>query len=134
MRLVLDASVLTEVLIASPIGTRLQPDLYSYEGALHLPHLADVETMSVLSRLARRQVLTEDRARQATQELRVFPARRWPADALMLRIWDLRKNLTPYDANYVALAEVLDAEFWTRDARLYRAISEHSRCRGRLIG
>jgi len=44
--------------------------------------------------------------------------RRYPHRALLPRIWELRHNVTPYDAAYVALAEVLDAPLLTADARL----------------
>ena len=48
-------------------------------------------------------------------------ATRYPHAALLPRIWDLRENLTAYDASYVALAETLDAPLVTADARLARA-------------
>jgi predicted nucleic acid-binding protein len=50
-----------------------------------------------------------------------LPLRRYPHDFLLPRIWDLRNNLTAYDAAYVALAEALDAPLLTRDRRLAAA-------------
>ncbi len=50
-----------------------------------------------------------------------FPLIRYPHDLLLPRIWELRHNLTAYDAVYVALAEALDAPLVTRDAALAAA-------------
>jgi predicted nucleic acid-binding protein len=57
----------------------------------------------------------------ALDDLAAFRLRRWAHDALTFRIWDLRQNLTAYDAAYVALAEALGAPFLTRDERLASA-------------
>jgi predicted nucleic acid-binding protein len=52
--------------------------------------------------------------------------RRYPHDFLLPRIWELRNNLTAYDAAYVALAEALDAPLLTRDKRLAAAAGHHA--------
>jgi predicted nucleic acid-binding protein len=57
----------------------------------------------------------------ALNDLADLPLRRYPHDFLLPRIWDLRNNLTAYDAAYVALAEVLDISLLTRDRRLAAA-------------
>ena len=57
----------------------------------------------------------------ALTDLADLPLRRYPHDFLLPRIWDLRNNLTAYDAAYVALAEVLDIPLLTRDRRLAAA-------------
>ena len=57
----------------------------------------------------------------ALMDLTDLPLRRYPHDFLLPRIWDLRNNLTAYDATYVALAEALDAPLLTRDRRLAAA-------------
>jgi predicted nucleic acid-binding protein len=54
-------------------------------------------------------------------DLTDLPLRRYPHDLLLPRIWDLRNNLTAYDAAYVALAEALNAPLLTRDRRLATA-------------
>ena len=56
-----------------------------------------------------------------------FPVRRYPHDFLLPRIWELRNNLTAYDAAYVALAEALDAPLLTRDGRLAAATGHRAR-------
>ena len=57
-------------------------------------------------------------ADQAILDLAGLPIERYPHVALLSRVWKLRHNLTPYDASYVALAEVLGAPLLTADARL----------------
>lgn len=134
MTVVIDASLLAETLLLSPVGERAASRLREAEGRLHLPHLADVETASVLQGLVLGGVVSEDRAAQALVDLRDFPARRWPATFLFERVWALRANVTAYDATYVALAEVLQAELLTADGRLARALDGVARCPVTLIG
>lgn len=118
MALVLDASVLTEILVMSPLGARALVHVSHERGELHVPHLADIECASVFRGLARGGALTAERAGQALLDLQDFPARRWPGGALLERVWELRDTLTAYDATYLALAEALDADFITADAKL----------------
>ena len=56
-----------------------------------------------------------------------FPLHRYPHDVLLPRVWELRHNLTAYDAVYVALAEVPDARLLTRDRRLATAAGHRAR-------
>ena len=69
----------------------------------------------------RRTLADERRASLALADLADIPLRRAPHLPLLARCWELRHNLTPYDAAYVALAEVLDVALVTADARLSRA-------------
>ncbi len=62
-----------------------------------------------------------ERGRTALLDLADLSLARYPHDFLLPRIWDLRRNLTAYDAAYVALAELLGAPLLTRDRRLARA-------------
>ncbi len=71
--------------------------------------------------------MTEDRARIALHHLADAPFARWPADALLPRIWELPENLTAYDATYIALAESLGATLVTADARLARGAEGQAR-------
>ncbi len=65
--------------------------------------------------------LTAARGQQALQVLYDMPIQRHPHRPLLHRIWEVRANVTAYDAAYIALAEALDAPLWTRDGRLARA-------------
>ncbi len=88
---------------------------------------------SVLSEYLVGSRLPADRAAVALDDLADFPAHRWPAEPLLPRIWELRDNLTAYDATYVALAESLDATLLTADVRLARGAEGRARCPVMLI-
>ncbi len=85
------------------------------------PELIDLETTSVIRRRSREGHLDLRRAVLALTDLVEMPLRRAPHRPLLGRCWELRQNLTVYDAAYVALAEVLDVVLLTADARLARA-------------
>ena len=75
----------------------------------------------MIRRYANSGEIEGERGREALADLADFPVRRYPHDLLLPRVWELRLNLTAYDAVYVALAEALDAELLTRDRRLVAA-------------
>lgn len=85
------------------------------------PQLLDLEVLSVWRRLVSAEVMTPERARLAVDDLAAIPLERAPHDMLTHRCWDLRHNLTAYDAAYVALAEILDITLVTADRRLATA-------------
>ena len=119
--IVLDASVVLEVLLRLPAGVGLEERLFEPEESLHVPHLVDLEVAQVLRRYALAGEVEVGRCRAALDDLAGLPFTRYPHDFLMSRVWDLRGNLTAYDAVYVALAEALDAPLLTRDRRLANA-------------
>jgi predicted nucleic acid-binding protein len=75
----------------------------------------------VLRRLVREHLLSASRAEQAIEDLLDLRITRYPHSVLLPRIWQLRHNLSAYDAAYVALPEKLGATLLTRDARLASA-------------
>lgn len=88
---------------------------------LHAPHLVDIEVASGLRRrVAARQITAHD-GWMALDRWRRLGATRYPARGLLERVWELRDNLSAYDATYVALAEMLSCALLTADARLGRA-------------
>ena len=107
-----------EVLLGTETGARVEDRLFSRGESLHAPHLLDVEVAQVLRRYAAAGELTPERGREALMDLADFPVHRYPHDVLLPRIWELRHNLTAYDAAYMALAETLAAPLVTCDARL----------------
>lgn len=115
MRIV-DAGVVVELLAGG-----LDPDLLGEE-ELAAPHLIDSEVTHVLRGLVQRGGLSEEQGDLALEGFTELTLTRFPADWLRTRIWELRHNLSGYDATYVALAEVTDATaLLTTDARLARA-------------
>jgi len=125
--IVVDSSALIEVLLRSSGAALAEPRLFAAGETLHAPHLIDVETAPVLRRHAAGGEIDGARGRAALTDLADFPLRRYPHDFLLPRVWDLRQNLTAYDAVYVALAEALDATLLTRDRRLAVASGHRAR-------
>jgi predicted nucleic acid-binding protein len=118
--IVVDASVLAPALIDEDgEGERFRTQLAGER--LAAPAVIDLEVASAWRRIARSGRLAEGRADQARAHLAAMPLARASHGRLMNRIWDLRDNLTPYDAAYVALAELLDTLLLTADAALARA-------------
>ncbi len=117
----MDASVLVELLLASPRGQRAAARIRATGPAVHLPHLAVMETAAVLRRVVGQGLVSVSRATLALDDLAVFPATRHPHEPYLRRVWELRAKVSAYDAVYVALAESLRAPLLTADARLARA-------------
>lgn len=88
---------------------------------LHAPHLVDSEVASGLRRNTTAGNLSETDAVAALDAWRRIAVTRYPVLGLLDRVWELRRNLSAYDAGYVALAERLDCGLVTADARLSRA-------------
>jgi predicted nucleic acid-binding protein len=116
--IVLDASATLDWLLQTAAGKRIERRIYSHHESLHAPHLLDLEVGQVLRRLVREGALSAQRAEQAIEDLLDLRIARYPHFVLLPRIWQLRHNLSAYDAAYVALAENLGARLLTRDARL----------------
>ncbi len=116
--IVVDASAVIEVLLNTPAGLRAADRLFADGETLHAPHLLDLEVAQVLRRYALSAELDSARGAQALEDLAALPLSRYPHDVLLPRIWELRHNVTAYDAAYIALAEALAAPLVTRDAAL----------------
>jgi predicted nucleic acid-binding protein len=125
--MVVDASALIEVLLRTSEVALVEDRLFAAGETLYAPHLIDIETAQVLRRYAAGGEIDGARGLAALNDLADFPLRRYPHDLLLPRVWDLRHNLTAYDAIYVALAEALDATLLTRDRRLAAASGHHAR-------
>lgn len=127
MILVVDASAVLEVLLQTSAGAPMMPRLLSQATSLHAPHLLDLEVAQVLRRFVRQGEIQPQRARQALEDLLALPLERYSHNLLVPRVWELRENLTAYDAAYVALAEILDAPLLTRDDRIRKAPGHSAR-------
>jgi predicted nucleic acid-binding protein len=125
--IVVDASALLEALLRTPAAAAVGERLFDVGDTLRAPHLIDIEVAQVLRRYAATGQIEPERCREALSDLSDFPLHRYPHDVLLPRVWELRHNLTAYDAVYVALAEVLDARLLTRDRRLATAAGHRAR-------
>ncbi len=89
--------------------------------ALAVPHLIDSEIANAVRANVIRGGLDEGHARRAIDSWARLGVRRFPVVGLLGRVWELRANLTAYDASYVALAEAIEGDLVTADARLAAA-------------
>jgi len=113
---VIDASALIELLLDAARFPRIEEIVRDHE--LHAPHLLDIEIVHSLRHAVLGKRLSAARAFAALQDYTDLPIRRHSHDRLVARIWELRDNVTAYDASYVALAESLGLPLITRDRRL----------------
>lgn len=125
--IVADASAVLEVLLARPAAAAVR-DAMAPHPELHVPEHFHVEVLSVLRRYSIRRELSERRAAAALAALTDLRAIRYPVIELADAVWDLRANLTAYDAGYLALAQRLDVRLLTLDSGLAAA----ARADGRL--
>lgn len=89
--------------------------------AVAVPHLVDSEVANALRAQVLRRTVGEEDARTALDRWARLGIRRMPVVGLLARVWELRENLTAYDATYVALAEAIGCELLTADRRLASA-------------
>ena len=119
--IVVDASAMIEVLLVTPAAVAIEERIFDPAESLHAPHLLDLEVAQVLRRYCASGDMDADRAREALLDLDALGVIRYPHDLFLPRVWELRHNVTAYDAAYVALAEELAAPLLTRDRRLSSA-------------
>ena len=118
--IVVDASALIELLTRSDRGRRVEARILKPSESIHAPALIDLEVAQVLRRYVLSGQVPEHWARMALDVAIAFPMTRYVHEPLMKRVWELRENVTAYDAAYVALAEALRAPLITCDSRLSR--------------
>jgi predicted nucleic acid-binding protein len=122
--IVVDASVLTDFLLGRrPTIDALEDALAGADQEpLHAPELVEPEILNALRRLVAAGRIEEHRAAEAVSDLGDARLIRYPHAPLRARVWDLRHNLTAYDATYLALAEALhDGTLLTADHGLATA-------------
>jgi predicted nucleic acid-binding protein len=129
MTLIVDASVVVAALVDSgPTGRWAESELAA--GELAAPHLLPVEVANILRRAALAGDISEDTAALAHADLLELRVELYPYEAVAARVWELRHNVTAYDACYVSLAEQLAAPLVTLDRKLSQA--RGTRCVFRL--
>lgn len=123
----LDASAAVDLVLGTPVASRIRPALAGR--TLHAPQAIVGEVMSALARLTRAGHLTEDGATRAVADVVGAPVERHSDAEFATTAWRLRGNLRVTDGLYVALAQELGLPFLTSDDRLARAVRQLGLCR-----
>jgi predicted nucleic acid-binding protein len=129
--IVADASIVANALADDGADGAAARAVLRSERDLAAPDLVDAETVSVLRRRWLNGDLTAQRFRSAITDLGDLAIMRHPTLPFMSRAHGLRANVTPYDAAYIGVAEALDCDLVTADARLAKALGP--RCQFRII-
>ena len=116
--IVLDASVVVELLTNGPLADSLGRELAARSKSFIVPHLLDVEVVSALRGLVAGRRIDSHRSEQVLAGLAALRAERYAHTPLVGRIWELRHNFTACDAVYIALAEATNSLLYTCDAKL----------------
>src|SRR5436190_4329839 len=119
--IVVDASAVLDGLLDATDHPQVALVLSGAMDPLAAPDLLDVEVLSVLRRWEQRGEVTSARARLAFDDLEALPVVRYSSRALANVAWSMRKTLTAYDAQYVALAKLLPGRLLTTDLRMAKA-------------
>ena len=120
MTLVIDASLVVSALVDKS-GTGKWAESILLAGPLNAPHLMPAEVTNILHRAAMRGDITADTASIAHADLLDLRVEYFPYAPFAARVWELRDNVTSYDAWYVALAEALGSSLATLDHKLAQA-------------
>lgn len=121
--LVCDASALIELLTGGDRAITVAEAMT--DRSVHAPHLVVFETLQRLRIAERESFISIEAALEAKAFLVDLSIEYWPMGELADRVWELRHNLSAYDASYVALAELLESPLLTADARMSRAPGPH---------
>lgn len=115
---VVDASAIVDLILGMGPHERLLNRLFIFRPRWHAPHLIDAEVLHAVRGHYLRQTITAERAWEALLMYRSLEIIRHSHHLLITRMWELRDNVSGYDAAYVALAELVRGTLITRDARL----------------
>ena len=117
MTVVVDASVVSAALIDTGSAGQWAEEVLA-DSQVVAPHLLPAEVANVLRRSILAGQVSSEVASLAHADLLDWPMALFPYSPFAARIWELRTNLTAYDAWYVALAEQLAVPLATLDRRL----------------
>ena len=121
MSLVLDASATVDYLLTFGAFERIAERIAVRSETLHAPHVLDLEVAQAMRRLTSRGTITASRAQGALEDYAGLHIRRYSHGWMLPRIWQLRENVTAFDAAYITLSEALDAPLLTADGALARS-------------
>ena len=115
--IVIDASAVVEICLGSAIGKTLAREILRVDKELVAPELLPLEVIHALRKQLNLKLVTEAKATEGFRVSCLMPIQLLSHAELVQRIWQLKTNMTAYDASYVALAEKLDAPIWACDRK-----------------
>ncbi|MBA1835322.1 type II toxin-antitoxin system VapC family toxin [Corynebacterium wankanglinii] len=119
--MILDTSAAIELLLRTDKGDQVLELVSAEDAEIHAPHLLVTEVVQVMRRQVRSNVLDVSRAAESLSILSELGIQFHGHLPLMARTWQLRENVSAYDATFIALAETLNQPLVTADARLGNA-------------
>lgn len=125
--IVIDASAMIELLLGTSCAPAVRSRVLDSGELMLAPHVLDLEIAQALRRYCAAGDLDAARGAEALEDLAAMPIHRVAHDVLLPRIWELRNNVTAYDAAYLALAEASGAPLVTCDRALAGAPGHEAR-------
>lgn len=116
----LDASAALAAFLGTGASASIRVRVETPGESVHAPHLLDVEMLHALRGLVLRGAVSRARSEEVREDFASLRWSRYSHVAFLDRMWELKDNLTAYDAAYVALAETLSAPLVTTDEGLAR--------------
>ena len=117
---VADASALVALLLDSGADGQWATDALA-GASMSAPALLRFEAANVIRRHELAEIVSADQAAQAHADLLDLEIEEWPYELLATRVWELRQDLSSYDASYVAVAELVGGALLTLDRRTAHA-------------
>lgn len=122
--IVIDASAVVEMCLGTSLGKNISRNILDCDEDLVAPELLPLEVMHALRRRRNLKLLKDIEATEAFKLFCLMPIQHLSHAELVQRVWQLRDNMTAYDATYVALAEKLSAPIWACDSK-YQNTPQH---------
>jgi predicted nucleic acid-binding protein len=125
-----DANIVIKLVVPEPdrpLALALWEKWLSEDREIVAPYLFSFEITSAIWRKAKRGLMSVEEAREAIHGALMLGVRLLHPSGISLRAFDLAARFdrpAAYDAHYLALAEMMEGEFWTADERLYSAVRD----------
>lgn len=124
--IVIDASAVVEICLGSTTGKIIAQEILACDDDLVAPELLPLEVIHALRRQLNLKLISEAVATEAFKIYCLMPIQHLSHTELVPRIWQLKANMTAYDASYIALAEKLAAPIWACDRKFENTPVHHA--------